>query len=68
MPLTNAAVRNAKPADKARKLFDGGGLYVVTSIAPAFCKPFAVSCTASRRILFVIGRYLDRFFRPKRFA
>jgi len=28
MPLTNTAIRNAKPADKTRKLFDGGGLYL----------------------------------------
>lgn len=28
MPLTDAAIRAAKPKDKAYKLFDGGGLYV----------------------------------------
>ena len=28
MPLTDTAIRNAKPADKARKPFDGGGLYL----------------------------------------
>jgi len=33
MPLTNTAIRNAKPAAKARKLFDGGGLYL--EIAPS---------------------------------
>jgi hypothetical protein len=27
-PLTDAAIRNAKPAEKTRKLFDGGGLYL----------------------------------------
>jgi integrase len=27
-PLTDVAIRNAKPAEKTRKLFDGGGLYV----------------------------------------
>ena len=27
-PLTDAAIRSAKPAAKPRKLFDGGGLYV----------------------------------------
>ena len=31
MPLTDTAVRNAKPAIKARKLFDGGGLYLEIS-------------------------------------
>ena len=29
MPLTDAAVKNAKPEDKARKLSDGGGLYLL---------------------------------------
>ena len=28
MPLPDTTIRNAKPADKARKLFDGGGLYL----------------------------------------
>jgi integrase len=28
MPLTDAAVRNAKPAEKSRKLSDAGGLYL----------------------------------------
>ena len=28
MPLTDTAVRNAKPAEKSRKLFGGGGLYL----------------------------------------
>ena len=32
MPLTDTAVRNAKPGDKARKLFDSGGLYL--EVAP----------------------------------
>lgn len=33
MPLTDTAIRNAKPAEKARKLFDGGGLYL--EVAPS---------------------------------
>lgn len=33
MPLTDAAIRNAKPAAKAQRLFDGGGLYL--EVAPA---------------------------------
>jgi len=33
MPLTNTVIRNAKPADKAKKLFDGGGLYL--EVAPS---------------------------------
>lgn len=28
MPLTDTAIRNAKPADKPIRLFDGGGLYL----------------------------------------
>ncbi|MGB5612264.1 MAG: hypothetical protein WBM67_06375, partial [Sedimenticolaceae bacterium] len=31
------------------------------------CRPFAVSCTASRIVLFVICHYLDQFFSAKRF-
>ena len=33
MPLTDTAIRNAKPSDKARRLFDGGGLYL--EVAPS---------------------------------
>lgn len=33
MPLTDTAIRKAKPADKPRKLFDGGGLYL--EVAPS---------------------------------
>jgi integrase len=33
MPLSNTAIRNAKPADKTRKMFDGGGLYL--EVAPS---------------------------------
>ncbi|MBY0545025.1 MAG: integrase arm-type DNA-binding domain-containing protein [Gammaproteobacteria bacterium] len=33
MPLTNITIRNAKPAEKSTKLFDGGGLYL--EISPA---------------------------------
>ena len=32
MPLTDTTLRNAKPAEKAKKLFDGGGLYL--EVAP----------------------------------
>jgi integrase len=32
MPLTDTAIRNAKPGDKPKKLFDGGGLYL--EVAP----------------------------------
>ncbi|MDA1305363.1 MAG: integrase arm-type DNA-binding domain-containing protein, partial [Nitrospirae bacterium] len=31
MPLTDIAIRNAKPAEKSYKLFDSGGLYLIVS-------------------------------------
>lgn len=31
MPLTDTIIRNAKPADKTRRMFDGGGLYLEIS-------------------------------------
>ncbi|ODU41236.1 integrase arm-type DNA-binding domain-containing protein [uncultured Aquimonas sp.] len=33
MPLSDAAIRKAKPADKPQRLFDGGGLYLELSPA-----------------------------------
>jgi hypothetical protein len=33
MPLTDTAIRNAKPGEKPTRLFDGGGLYL--EVAPA---------------------------------
>lgn len=33
MPLTDATIRNAKPGDKSKKLFDSGGLYL--EVAPS---------------------------------
>jgi hypothetical protein len=29
MPLSDAAIRKAKPTDKSQKLADGGGLYLL---------------------------------------
>ena len=31
MPLTDTKIRTAKPADKPKRLFDGGGLYLEVS-------------------------------------
>jgi hypothetical protein len=31
MPLTDVAIRRAKPSDKPQKLADGGGLYLLIS-------------------------------------
>ena len=42
MPLTDAAVRNAKPAAKAYKLTDGGGLFLY--VAPAGGKLWRLKC------------------------
>ncbi len=33
MPLSDTAIRNAKPTEKPRKLADGGGLYI--EVAPS---------------------------------
>lgn len=33
MPLTVTTIRNAKPGDKTKKMFDGGGLYL--EVAPS---------------------------------
>ena len=33
MPLSDTAIRNAKPGEKAVKPFDGGGLYLEVSPA-----------------------------------
>lgn len=33
MPLTDTAIRNAKPSEKPIRLFDGGGLYIEVSPA-----------------------------------
>ncbi|MGH7317591.1 MAG: tyrosine-type recombinase/integrase, partial [Candidatus Rokuibacteriota bacterium] len=35
MPLTDTAIRNAKPREKPVKLFDGGGLYLILTPAGA---------------------------------
>jgi len=31
MPLTDTAIKNAKPAEKAKRMFNGGGLYLEVS-------------------------------------
>ncbi|WP_277381663.1 Arm DNA-binding domain-containing protein [Stenotrophomonas maltophilia] len=35
MPLTDLAIRRAKPADKPQKLSDAGGLYLYVTVADA---------------------------------
>ncbi len=39
MPLTDTAIRNAKPGEKPVKLFDGGGLYRHLSSASSRLHP-----------------------------
>ena len=37
MPLTDRQIKNVKPADKAYKLADGGGLYLQVTLRVANC-------------------------------
>ena len=56
MPLTDAAIRNAKPADKPLKLTDGAGLYL--EVTPAGGKHWRYRFRlAGRENLFAIGAY-----------
>ena len=56
MPLTDAAIRNAKPSEKPLKLTDGGGLYL--EVTPAGGKHWRYCFRlAGRENLFAIGAY-----------
>ena len=56
MPLTDAAIRNAKPADKPLKLTDGAGLYL--EVTPAGGKHWRYRFRlAGKENLFAIGAY-----------
>jgi len=56
MPLTDATIRNAKPADKPLKLTDGAGLYL--EVTPAGGKHWRYRFRlAGRENLFAIGAY-----------
>ena len=56
MPLTDAAIRNAKPAEKPLKLTDGAGLYL--EVTPAGGKHWRYRFRlAGRENLFAIGAY-----------
>lgn len=56
MPLTDAAIRNAKPAEKPLKLTDGGGLYL--EVTPAGGKHWRYRFRlAGKENLFAIGAY-----------
>jgi integrase len=55
-PLTDVAIRNAKPAEKPRKLFDGGGLYL--EIAPSGGKLWRFKYRfAGKAKLLALGRW-----------
>ncbi|WNC71024.1 tyrosine-type recombinase/integrase [Thalassotalea psychrophila] len=58
MSLTDAAVKNAKPEDKARKLSDGGGLYLL--IKPTGYKSWKYDFRLDNtRGSYTIGNYPD---------
>ena len=58
MPLTDASIRAAKPAEKARKLFDGEGLYL--EVAPSGGKWWRLKYRhAGREKRLSLGTYPD---------
>ena len=63
MPLTDRQIKNAKPADKAYKLADGGGLYSeLTKTSTALLRLAVLSVlSAARRLvlIFVNLLYMD---------
>ena len=57
MPLTDRQIKNAKPAAKAYKLADGGGLYL--QVTPAGGKLWRLKYrVGGKEKLFSIGKYL----------
>ncbi|WP_233831765.1 tyrosine-type recombinase/integrase [Paraburkholderia sp. ZP32-5] len=58
MPLTDAAIRNTKPTDKAQKLFDGGGLFLL--VTPAGRRYWRLKYRiAGKEKLLALGVYPD---------
>ena len=56
MPLTDRQIKNAKPADKAYKLADGGGLYL--QVTPAGGKLWRLKYrVGGKEKLLSIGKY-----------
>lgn len=56
MPLTDTVIRNAKPADKPYKLYDGGGLYI--EITPSGGKLWRLKYRyAGKEKLQALGKY-----------
>ncbi|MGY8563289.1 integrase arm-type DNA-binding domain-containing protein [Paracidovorax citrulli] len=58
MPLTDVAIRRAKPSDKPQKLTDGGGLFLFLTTAGAKSWRWKYR-VAGREKLLVIGLYPD---------
>lgn len=58
MPLTDAAIKNSKPGETAKKLFDGGGLFVL--VTPAGQKYWRLKYrVAGKEKLLALGVYPD---------
>jgi hypothetical protein len=58
MPLTDAAIRRAKPADKPQKLADGGGLLLLITAAGAKSWRWKYRVTGKEKLL-TLGLYPD---------
>lgn len=58
MPLTDAAIRRAKPAAKPQKLADGGGLFLFITVAGAKSWRWKYR-VAGKEKLFTLGPYPD---------
>ena len=58
MPLTDAAIRRAKPADKPKKLADGGGLFLLITVAGAKSWRWKYRVSGKEKLL-TLGLYPD---------
>ena len=58
MPLTDAAIRRAKPADKPQKLADGGGLFLLVTVAGAKSWRWKYRVAGKEKLL-TLGLYPD---------
>jgi len=58
MPLTDAAIRRAKPADKPLKLADGGGLFLLITVAGAKSWRWKYRVAGKEKLL-TLGLYPD---------
>lgn len=58
MPLTDAAIRRAKPADKPQKLADGGGLFLLITVAGAKSWRWKYRVAGKEKLL-TLGLYPD---------